>query len=362
MKNLALVIAAFLATCLVLELALRIGAATGEGAEDRDAAGVPLHIRVASPELYRLNPEHPRISSQGLRNREVSILKPRGSTRILALGDSITYGPAVKGEDTFAAGLERLLVAEGIPAEVINAGVPGYTPYNELEFYRSQGRAFAADVVMVVFCLNDVANPRLHWDEYSKLGDIPEAAIPNHRYDREVIQPRIAARHSRGGFLASSRLLAGVRRRLGLLDTASPPGVPDLRAETPTYVTGEDDLGIEVLMDGESPEWRWLAAVYRELREEVEADGAAFVIAIVPLAYQLDPAYPYRPQGVFAAYCARHGIPCIDLLEAMSGRSAADLFLMERLGATDVWHLTKQGHATVAAQMARFFMAHPELR
>lgn len=63
------------------------------------------------------------VSSQGLRNEEVTIPKPPNVYRIIALGDSITEGGGVKLEKTFVKILGRLLQAR-TPApiiEIINA-------------------------------------------------------------------------------------------------------------------------------------------------------------------------------------------------------------------------------------------------
>ncbi len=69
----------------------------------------PLHTLVDSPLLYALNPEHPEINSQGLRDDNVTIPKPDGTFRILVLGDSVAYGDSVSRNDTFANRLEGLL-------------------------------------------------------------------------------------------------------------------------------------------------------------------------------------------------------------------------------------------------------------
>jgi len=49
------------------------------------------------------------------------------STRILALGDSLTAGYGLAAEDAFPAQLERALTAKGYDAQVLNAGVSGDT-------------------------------------------------------------------------------------------------------------------------------------------------------------------------------------------------------------------------------------------
>jgi len=116
------------------------------------------------PYLYALNPRRPGISLQGLRDRVFAIPKPPpGTHRILVLGDSIAYGVGVSPGETFAKVLERQLDRPGRRVEVINAGVLGYTAYNEERYYAARGRDFQPDVVVVAFCMNDVADPELHW-------------------------------------------------------------------------------------------------------------------------------------------------------------------------------------------------------
>lgn len=85
-----------IALCLgALEGGLQVYQARQRAKAARSIAGdtgPPLHVVVDSPELYGLNPAHPEISTQGLRDDEVAIPKPPGLWRILILGDSITYG------------------------------------------------------------------------------------------------------------------------------------------------------------------------------------------------------------------------------------------------------------------------------
>lgn len=56
----------------------------------------------------------------------------------------------------------------------------------------------------------------------------------------------------------------------------------------PTYITGEDTIGIEVLADYASREWMWLRGMYDQLAEATASRGAQLVIVIAPLAYQMD--------------------------------------------------------------------------
>ena len=63
---------------------------------------------------------------------------------------------------THNIGLAARLIKYG-DADVINAGIGGYSAYNELHYYLNMGRGFEPDIVIAAFCMNDVVNPRLHW-------------------------------------------------------------------------------------------------------------------------------------------------------------------------------------------------------
>jgi len=91
---------------------------------------------------------------EGLRSPRVARVK-RGF-RVLALGDSCTFGVGVEDGETWPARLSRLLRAEGIDAEVINAGVPGYTAFQGKRFLETRGLALEPDLVLVPFGFNDI--------------------------------------------------------------------------------------------------------------------------------------------------------------------------------------------------------------
>jgi len=340
--------------CLVcLEIAFRAYPATMT--LFRPPPPPPLHILIDSPILYGLNPEHPEISSQGVRDDEVPIPKPDGTLRILVLGDSVAYGRAVAKNKTFPNRLEGLLRERFRSVEVINAGVSGYTAYNELQYYLTKGREFEPDIVIVAFCMNDVVNPRLHWG-YTKeqIVDIPDQAIPNHDYDRNHVLPRIQKLKLRKkSLLEYSELYSALKWRATRLLQKQTADVPNVTPEIPTYITGEDTLSIEVLLDETSPEWRWLTSIYSQLDNAVRADQATLIIALFPLAYQLDEGYPFLPQKTIAEYCKRNSILCIDLLPSFRQHPKEDMFLRNNSGHYDMWHLTEYGHELSAEEMLR---------
>jgi len=75
--------------------------------------------------------------------------------RILAVGDSTTFGLGVNDAETWPAQLERLLQERRPGAEVFNAGVTGYSVYQSLTYLRESGFALAPNVVLLTCGSND---------------------------------------------------------------------------------------------------------------------------------------------------------------------------------------------------------------
>ena len=350
--------------CLVvLEIALRCYYSMGQSATEE----VPYGVLVDSPVVYRPNPARPDIGPQGLRDDAVAIPKPDDVCRILVLGDSVTFGFGVQRDQAFAHRLEVLFRDQGRKVEVLNAGVNGYSTYNELAFYEHHGREFDPDLVLVAFCLNDVVNPRLHWSTVDvTVHDVPAGAIPNAEYDRLHVEPILQARTRRARqdrWVAWSRLAkVGTHRIRTLAGTSGrehyPPcdGKPANGAQWLTHLTAEDSISIEVLMDDSSPEWQWLTSTYRKLSEAVAEDGAKFAVALFPLAYQLDERYPLIPQRRLQQHFDDQGIPCIDLLASLRRHRQSDTFLLDTDKHYDVWHLTPDGHQVAAEQLEKFLV------
>jgi lysophospholipase L1-like esterase len=104
-----------------------------------------------------------RINSRGLVGAEFSWKKPADTFRILALGDSVTYGLYACGigifcrRDPYPSALENLLKRRTANArfEVLDAGVYGYTTLQGLRYYRVYLTGLDEDLVTLMFGWND---------------------------------------------------------------------------------------------------------------------------------------------------------------------------------------------------------------
>ena len=90
----------------------------------------------------------------GLRSPEPSRTKPK--YRVLAIGDSCTFGLGVDDGKTWPAQLELLLDESlGGGAEVINAGVPGYTAFQGRRLLEQYGLVLEPDLIIATYGFND---------------------------------------------------------------------------------------------------------------------------------------------------------------------------------------------------------------
>jgi lysophospholipase L1-like esterase len=79
----------------------------------------------------------------------------------------------------------------------------------------------------------------------------------------------------------------------------------------------------------------------RALRREVEADGAAFALVVLPFRFQVEPGAPAPvAQERVATFCATERLPCLDLLPSIAGIGPAAF--------VDYDHLSPSGAAFVA--------------
>jgi lysophospholipase L1-like esterase len=164
-RNLGLALLSVLLALAVCELLLRAFGADVLPRPD-------LYVR--DPELgKRMRPgwrgdefEAPvAINSKGLRNPETPYEKPEGVYRVLALGDSWTFGYRMEEPDAYPRQLERELRARAAARgdlrrfEVINAGVIGYSTDQEAAFLRIEGWKYQPDLVLVnYYPVNDTHN------------------------------------------------------------------------------------------------------------------------------------------------------------------------------------------------------------
>lgn len=282
----------------------------------------------ANPVLgYELHPGaadgEATINSAGFRDREFARAKPPGVFRIVAVGDSVTFGKAKSPEGSWPKALERLLNERGGSTrfEVLNLGVTGYNALQIAERLHTLGLSYQPDLVLYGYVLND---PQEISIELEALRDIQDETERRFRAGLERGVLRILARSQLFVWLASR------------LDPPARPGRSELGLgprRDPGYAAfrGGDERGDYFRGLHGDPDGRArLCASLERMAADVRAAGVPLVVTLFPLLLDpLDGPYPLRDVHALVADEARaRGFDVVDLEAALAGcENCADDFL-----------------------------------
>ena len=324
------------ASALLLAASLVLVAATLElgfrGVEAVQRWREPETWAIYDEELgYRLNPGYRDINAHRLRDHPLT--PPSSRFRVLMLGDSLAYdGEDV--DDTWVGRLRALLnVGREEPVEVWNAGVPGYTNYQELLYLRRDGVRLEPDLVGVGFVWNDLFR-FLHQFR------VEEGRIVGNRF--VLTSEAVGDAAASPPLWQRSLFLAWLRRRLSALDWRA--------ATDPTGFTFERRPDLATAWQ-DAP-WRDVAGQLEAMQQLGREHGFGIFVVAFPVAAQYreallarDRDYVLKPQRMLREICARLGIPLLDLYPLLDGGQHIQ---------GDGIHLTAAGRAEVAARVARF--------
>jgi len=287
-------------------------------------------------------------NSLGLRDEEEIGPKARDERRILLLGDSLVLSVQVDWRQTFGELLEQRLNARQSRYQyrVINAGVQGYGPVEELLLFRRLARALQPDVVLTtIFVGNDAeeavtSRPRLDTDRRPAIETLHESTIT--RLRRLVRRSMVLQ-------IVRLRVVSATDRFSGVLSTPEPP-LQSYAARPAARIA-----------DG--------IAITRDCVAEIDALatrlGARTAVVLMPARFQVDDGDYGRLRDAvrqaggelvrdaaserFDAALRTLPVPTLDVLPALrAARPGPDLFFQETV------HLTPRGHEVVAAALDRF--------
>ncbi|HUS14626.1 MAG TPA: GDSL-type esterase/lipase family protein [Chloroflexia bacterium] len=283
----------------------------------RNAPGARVHHRYDEIDAWY------QINAQGLReNREVGPPVP-DHVRLLALGDSFTFGWGVDGAASYPMLLDGTWAASGTPVESVNAGVIGYGTDNEATWLDVYGWSLHPRVVLVGFYAgNDVRDVMLgigktHVDARGRLGDgtVPPAATPTGLSGLKYW----LGEHSQAYLFFRDGLYNLTH---GPPPTPTPlPGqaLPDdvvfyLRTEPADVAAGWDK--VLSLLDAMNRGARMHGArlIVISIPAHDQVDGSAWQARVKRLGLDAESVDLSHPQERLAAWGTASGVPVIDLL------------------------------------------------
>lgn len=285
------------------------------------------------------------INDAGVRDEPIGPKSP-GERRIVVLGDSLVLAVQVPLRETFCKVLERRLNARasgGARYRVIDAGVQGYGPVEELLFFRGVASALQPDLVIVTtFVANDAVEAfDAAWRIEPGRSRAVAARDETERTLRRLVRRSIVLQIMR-------RRVQELTERLGRSPAPERP-VSTYLETPPDYIT----RGLQVAR-----------SAVGTLADEARAQhGAKTAIVLMPARFQIDPAEfsrlrasvetmggRLRVDGAserFTAALADLHLPMLDMLPRLRQSPEGQFF------AATV-HLTARGHETVADALDAF--------
>jgi lysophospholipase L1-like esterase len=295
------------------------------------------------------------INAQGVRDDADIGPKPASERRIVVVGDSLVLSVQVQQQQTFCKLLEASLNRNGGPIQyrVINAGVQGYGPVEELLFFRRVARAFQPDLVIhTIFVGNDAeeavtSEPRLH--RTAPVADSPSSVEVWE--DAPTVLRRLA-RRSMVLQVARLRVVAVTDRLPSFGARPEPPLQSYAKDPAPRIAEG----------------LRISREIVQTLAGEAAAAGARTMVMLMPARFQVDDADFGRLEEAvgsaggtlvrdaatirFSEALTPLGLPLFDALPPLrAALPGPDVFFQQTV------HLTPRGHDIVARALEAFIRA-----
>lgn len=275
-----------------------------------------------------------RINALGFRGEEVQTPKPADRFRIVAMGDSVTFGNGVGEDETYAARLALMLSTDGLRGmEVINAGIPAYDTWQQALLLEEVVPSLEPDLVILGFYENDISpRPKVMHPIINKDGEPPRRGFGAWLGNRRIF------------LLKKSRvLILGREAYQRALSRWSPSPAAGIRA---ALLNGGQHPSLEV-------GWNEVKRSLNGMLTITNTAGIPFRIVIFPMPEQVwnteaqTSAYQEYLQGITREL----GVPTLDLLPAF--RSA--VHNGKSVYIPWDWHPNAEGHR-VAAQAIRDFV------
>ncbi len=276
-------------------------------------------------------------NSLGLNNREIE--EKNGQFRILFLGDSLIFNARTTSDMLVTETIEQNLNQAGVKStqdiEVVNAGVPGYTTYQEYEFLKLYGLDMTPDMVILGFVFNDTFYKYLHIPlKGGALGADPEVAL--NYFDKSSFP----------GFLFPKSYLAHQVSYLSQRAIEQFDGRQNFRfARRKDFFLSWKDYG-----------WGPVDRLLTSMRDQLDSLDIMFLVVIFPMSAQVDSrnlatdeAFVLYRQSRIREICDRLGVPCLDLTDSMIEGGGPPLF-------DDYLHLGNRGNDISSREITSFLV------
>ena len=244
-------------------------------------------------------------NQHGYRDELFPYQKPENEIRILALGDSVTFGAWVLASETYTEQLEDSLNQKPLnrSCQVINAGSPGNGPMQEY-YDLKEGLELDPDLIILQFTLNDVTEPFVF---LKRLGG---SGWSYHGIEDIPVMDYYLSQHSALYSLAKN-WYAEKTYKGDDSDTLQERGKKQEIYQKEKLITHHQHESIRLAWE---EYFSWLSKIASFSKQQ----GIPIILLISPFEFQLTSSSSTDyPQQKLTLFCKEHNIPCIDLLQVL---------------------------------------------
>lgn len=261
---------------------------------------------------------------RGFRSTRVNQLEP-GRIKILAIGDSFTYGYGVSDGETYPAYLAKLG-----HFEVTNAGVNGYGIDQAILMWEIEGKAFHPDLVILGYVVDDfyrnalrvrvAPKPYFEFDKTEGSFRLRGIPVPDKQTTRSLaaFQPKFSFRvvDALRWFVDKTRRKLGYPDEMGLRETS-----------------------------------RLSSYLLNRLESSVRETGAKLIVLIIGNWYDGIPKYMYAEKAIKKS-CLAQNLTCINVASAMRQANYKAFYGTH-------YHFTSEGNMFTANLIIQRLKANP---
>ena len=286
-----------------------------------------------------------KINSLGWRDREISLEKQEDTFRIVALGDSITFGWGVELYETYVKQLETILKKQNSHKnyEVINISIEDLGLQEELKLLKQVGLSFQPDLVLLGFYLND-ARP---------IGGFSNELKPTWFHRRYILRQIVNLIPFTKAIAKKALIKFGVRTvaesRFRWINTFT-------KRE---WVTDQDKM--KQLIKSADLDWglawkpeSWIAIdqYIQEMQEVTQSAGCPLTVVCFPVSVQVESGFTFldEPQQHLSKICHSRSIPFLNLLPSFRHWNT----MVEESLFFDLCHPTPLAHQKTAQVVSEF--------
>jgi hypothetical protein len=322
-------------------------------------------------------------NSHGFRDYERTYAKPKGTFRILVLGDSYTEGLQVALENTFPALLETKLNEDFSPMkfEVLNLGQSGFGTADAYIRYLNVGIQFSPDLIILAFLTgNDFHDNSRNLDRdeirvyftLDKAGNLVLDRSLIDGYERSLTLPKRIFQFVK----YKSHLASLISERLYLLRYQLKERRFERRLASDKQDSDRQILpelsDLNIYLADMSDRWREAFAITErlllEFQQKTKEQGGQFILVTLSNAEQLVPEIQQRlnekykvsfdfdqPDRVIENFARRTGITHLKLMPIFRNYHIKTGIYLHGFGSSHMGHWNEAGHRLAAEKIYEFF-------